>query len=243
MNYEDAIAVTRDIHWVGFNDPESGLHCNPYVLVDDGEVVLLDPGSIPHFPIVMRKVIEVVSPEEIRYVVVHHQDPDVCGNLAVVEDVIGSAELSIVSSKKSMRLVRHYGLSSKLYTVEEHERSLTLASGRELRFVPTPFLHSPGAFATYDVRTKSLFSSDLFGAVDRDWRLFAGADPWTGMRRFHEEYMPSHAVLGPCIARLRELEIERILPQHGSILEGPQVAEAMALLADLPCGVDLEGGA
>jgi len=56
------------------------------MMIDEEDVVMFDPGSIPHFPIVMRKVIEVVNPNEISIIVAHHQDPDVCGNLAVIED-------------------------------------------------------------------------------------------------------------------------------------------------------------
>ncbi|NOY92567.1 MAG: MBL fold metallo-hydrolase [Deltaproteobacteria bacterium] len=243
MNYDDAIAVTRDIHWVGFDDRESGLRCNPYMLVDHDEAVLFDPGSIPHFPVVMRKVIEVVNPSQIRWIVAHHQDPDVCGNLPVMEDVIASSELHIVSTRKCMRLLRHYGLTSKLFEVDDHELRLELASGRELRFVETPFLHSPGAFATYDVRSRSLFSSDLFGAVGDSWQLFAEGDFLEGMGAWHREYMPSNAVLRSCLERLERMDIDRILPQHGSILEGEQVAQAIEYLKALPCGVDLSGDA
>jgi len=239
MNHDDAVAVTRDIHWVGFDDAESGLHCNPYLLIDHDEAVLFDPGSIPHFPIVMRKVIEVINPQQIRWLVAHHQDPDVCGNLPVLEDVIGSAELHIVSSRKCMRLLRHYGLTSRLYEIDDHEFRLELASGRELRFVETPFLHSPGAFATYDVKSRSLFSSDLFGAVGGSWQLFSEGDFLPAMGAWHREYMPSGAVLRSCLERLERMDIERILPQHGSVLEGDQVGQAIDYLKQLPCGVDL----
>lgn len=39
--------------------------------------------------------------------------------------------------------------------------------------------------------------------------------------------------------RLQQLEIDRILPQHGSVLEGDQVQAAINYLMALPCGVDL----
>jgi flavorubredoxin len=55
--------------------------------------------------------------------------------------------------------------------------------------------------------------------------------------------MPSNAVLSSCMERLGEMQIDRILPQHGSVLEGPQVAQAIEYLKALPCGVDLLGDA
>ncbi len=61
VGYDNAVDITREICWVGFYDKEANFHCNPYLLFDDDEVVLFDPGSIPHFPIVMRKIINLTT--------------------------------------------------------------------------------------------------------------------------------------------------------------------------------------
>lgn len=236
----DAVAVTRDIYWVGFSET-TRLRCNPYLLLDGDEAVLLDPGSIPDFPSVMRKVVDVVNPAAISHVVVSHQDPDVCGNLAVVEDVIQRDDLRIVGHTNTIRLVRHLGLKSEFYDVTEHGEELTLRSGRRLRFVWVPFLHSPGAIVTWDERTGTLFSGDLFGGIGSDDGLFAGRAFPESMRTFHQAYMPSNTLLRPALRRLRTLPIQRILPQHGSVIEGDQVAEAFVYLENLPCGIDLLG--
>ncbi|MGD8886087.1 MAG: MBL fold metallo-hydrolase [Gammaproteobacteria bacterium] len=242
MDFDEAIAVTRDIHWVGFYDQEARLHCNPYLLIDDQDVVLFDPGSIPHFPVVMRKIIDLVNPGEITHIVVSHQDPDVCGNLAVLEDVISRPDLKIIAHTNTIRLIRHYGVTSDYYPVEKHDYKLQLSSGRELQFLFTPYLHSPGAIVTYDKKTKSLFSSDIFGAISQDWSLFRSDDFLEPMRRWHELYMPSNRILAECMKRLSNLDIDRILPQHGSVLEQDQTQQAIDFLARLPCGLDLQEG-
>ncbi len=236
---QQAIAVAADTYWVGFYDEAASLHCNPYLLVDDPDVVLIDPGSVPHFPIVMRKVIDLVDPGTIRAVVVSHQDPDVCGSLPVVEEVVQRDDLLIAAHTNSVRLVRHYGLSSDFYAVDTHDMRLTLEGGRVLEFIATPFLHSPGAIATYDTKTRTLFSGDLFGAISADWSLFAEGDYLSPMTPFHQAYMPSNAVLRSCIERLERLRIDRICPQHGSVLEGDAVTRAYEHLKSLPCGNDL----
>lgn len=238
-NYDEAVPVTRDIYWVGFYDSDAKLHCNPYLLIDDKDVVLFDPGSIPHFPIIMRKVIELVNPSEITTIIASHQDPDVCGNLPVLEDVINNPELKIVAHGNTVRLIRHYGIRSTLYATEEHDNRLTLQSGRCLQFLHTPYLHSPGAIATYDSKTKSLFTSDIFGAISSDWSFFAGGDYLTPMQAWHQAYMPSNQLLAACMQRFEQYDVDKILPQHGSVLENDQITAAIQYLKDLPCGHDL----
>ncbi|WP_428609101.1 MBL fold metallo-hydrolase [Sedimenticola sp.] len=239
MDYSNAVPVTREIYWVGFYDEAARLHCNPYLLVDEQDVVFIDPGSIPHFPVIMRKVMEVVNPEQITYVIAQHQDPDVCGNLAVVEDVINRHDLQIVAHSNCIRLLRHLGLRSAFYATDAHDDRLILKSGRELQFLFTPFLHSPGAITTYDVKSKSLFTSDIFAAMSVDWALFPSGDFLTPMDLFHQTYMPSNRILRHCMERFERMDLERILPQHGSVLEGDHITQAIAHLKALPCGIDL----
>ena len=241
LDYDSAISITRDFFWVGFFDEQAQLHCNPYLLVDGEEAVIFDPGSIPHFPIVMRKVIDVVDPKNISAIVVCHQDPDCCGNLAVVEDVIDRHDLKIVTNQTCLRLVRHYGLRSELYVAQEHDMKLQLKSGRELKFIELPFLHSPGAMATLDLKSKTLVSGDLFGGISNEWSLFAKEGYLEAMAIFHQTFMPSQAILNRGMATVSALEIERILPQHGSVIEGEQVKQAINHLRNLPCGIDLMG--
>jgi len=238
-NYDDAVAITRDIYWIGFYDKQANLHCNPYLLIDEHDAILFDPGSIPHFSIVMRKVIDLISPSEINYIVAAHQDPDVCGNLAVVEDVIDNKNLKIVAHTNTIRLIRHYGVRTEFYPVEKHDYQLGLKSGRKIDFIFTPFLHSPGAIMTYDSKSRSLFTSDVFGAISSEWELFGKDDYLEAMKVWHQTYMPSNQILANCMQKLKKLEIDRILPQHGSVLEGERVAKAIDYLADLPCGIDL----
>ncbi len=243
-DYDEAVAVLRDIFWVGFSDPEPGLHCNPYLLLDHDEAVFFDPGSIPDFPRIMRKVIDIINPASISVIVAHHQDPDVCGNMAIVEDIIDRPDLKIAAHINTIRLIRHQGIKSGFYAVDEHNYALTLASGRVLEFMFTPFLHSPGAIVTFDTKTKSLFTSDIFGGISDDWSLFAKSGYLEAMKPWHETYMPGNALLRPCLERMQQRwQIERILPQHGSIIEGAQVQEAFEYLKSLPCGMDLDTGA
>jgi flavorubredoxin len=243
INYDDSLPITREIHWVGFREEGGRLRCNPYLLIDGrgDDVILFDPGSIPDFPKIMRKVIDLVPPQNITGIIVSHQDPDVCGNLAVIEDIVENPDLRIYAHLNTIRLIAHLGLLGKLYDVAEMDNRLTLSSGRVLEFIPMLYLHSPGAIATYDTQTKSLFSGDVFGAIGSKSELFSRNNFPESMDSFHQAYMPSNSVLRPVMEKLAGMQIERILPQHGAVLEGDDVAVAIQHLRTLPCGIDLIG--
>jgi len=236
---DNAIAITREIFWVGFYEETTKLQCNPFLLMDGDEAVMFDPGSIPDFPKIMRKVIDLINPRHISWIVVSHQDPDVCGNLAVVEDVIDNPELKIAAHMNTVRLIQHLGLRSECYPVDRNDYRMRLKSGRELQFLYMPYLHSPGAIVTYDSTSRSLFSGDLFGAISKDIDIFSTEGFPHNMDSFHQAYIPSNAVLCKGLAQLKALDIQLILPQHGSVIEGENVALAIEHLEGLPCGIDL----
>lgn len=239
-DYENAVAVLDDIHWVGFYDKDADLHCNPYLLIDEKEAVLFDPGSIPHFSIVFRKVLDLVNPSYISTICVNHQDPDVCGNLAVVEDLINRSDLKIVTHSSTTRLIKHYGISSQMYAVDKYDNKLVLSSGRVLEFIHIPYLHSPFAIATYDIKTRTLFSGDLFGAISKDWDLFKYNSSFASIDAWHECIAPNNQILKFHMERIEAIKIDRILPQHGSIIMGDDVAKTIDHLKNLPCGLDLQ---
>ena len=233
FDYDEAIEVTPGIYWIGFHDEIAGLHCNPYLLIDDDEAVLIDPGSIPHFPIVMRKVINTILPSIISTIMVNHQDPDVCGCLPVLEDIIDRDDLIVAGHSICTWLVKHYGIESDLFAVDEHDYRHTLKSGRVLEFAHTPHLHSPGAVVTYDGKTKSLFTGDLFGAASNNWDLMADGGFPQSMESWHQAVMPSGDHLRIGVSALEKFDVERILPQHGSIIEGDKVPVAFEFLKNL----------
>lgn len=238
-DFANAVPVARDIIWVGRHDPDTDFHCNAYLLVDEKDTLLIDPGSIPDFHVVMRKIIDVIDPQDVTCIVASHQDPDVCGNLAVVEEIISRPDLRIAATSETVRLIKSLGLRSSFFDVNANGRRLVLKSGRVLEFIPTPYLHSPGAMITLDSKTHTAFTSDLFGGLSAAWTLFAEAGYLEAMAAFHQRYMPSNAILRACMQKLESYDVQRICPQHGSVIEGPQVAEARAFLRELPCGIDL----
>ena len=228
--------IGQNVFWVGDNEQNGWLHCNPYLLVDGDEAVLFDPGSVLDFEQVFENVTGIVPLDQIRYVVLHHQDPDFCVSVPLFEKK--GAKFQIVTHWRTQSLVKYYGVKSEYYIVNEHDFVLKLKSGRKLKFIPTPYLHFPGAIATYDTQTKTLFSSDLFGAFSLRWELYAGDDYIEKMKTFHEHYMPSNEIMRPVMEVFLGMDIAKIAPQHGSII-AEDVKKYIRVLRDLECGTFL----
>lgn len=233
------VEIATGIFWVGAGDEAtaSPMNCNPYLIVDGEEAVLIDPGSPLDFESVLANVRKLVTLEQLRYIVLQHQDPDLCASTPLLEQQGFQGE--IVTHWRTVLLVRFYGIKSRFYIVNEHEWQLTFGQDRKLDFVATPYLHFPGAISTYDSASKVLFTSDLFGAFAQEVPLYA--DEWKNqsyvdaMCNFHEHYMPSNRILRPVMEKFSKMDIAMLAPQHGSIIRR-DIPGHIAALRELDCG-------
>ncbi len=229
----ECVALTPDIFHIGDNVTSEGLNCHPYLLIDGEEAVLFDPGSIKDIHIVLEKLESLIPLSQVKYVVLHHEDPDFCSAVPILEKKGLNAQ--VITSWRTMSLVQYYGIESPYYLLEEHNNELLLQSGRRLEFLLTPYLHFAGAFMTYDLQTKTLFSSDVFGAYSFNKTFYADETYIEKMKTFHEHYMPCNAILRPVMENLLRYEIDRILPQHGSLIIA-DIPKHIHALRTLECG-------
>ena len=230
--------IDTGIYWVGSTDSNGGLHCNPYLLIDHDEGVLIDPGSVLDFATVFANVTSLIPLKNIKYVILHHQDPDFCASMPLFEQK--GLQAKIVTHWRTAVLIKYYGTQSPYYIVNQNDFKLALTSGRTLLFVPTPYLHFPGAIATYDLQSKTLFSSDLFGAFSgKNRNLSAPPNYIEAMKAFHEHYMPGNEILRPVMEKFATMDISRIAPQHGCIIE-QDIPRYIKVLRDLECGTFLQ---
>ena len=66
-----AIEVADNIWWVGFADNEAGFSNNPYLLVDEDEAVLFDPG--PGHPLFRDLILQKIE-EGMRWRTAHRHE-------------------------------------------------------------------------------------------------------------------------------------------------------------------------
>ncbi|MBF0121313.1 MAG: MBL fold metallo-hydrolase [Desulfobacterales bacterium] len=239
--YESCIEIAEGTYWVGFYDKSSGLHCNPYLIIDNDEAVLIDSGSRPDFPTVMMKILMTgVLPSSIKALIYHHYDPDLCGSVPNFEAIIDHKDLKIISDKTNNMFIRHYGISSSFVSLDECNHKFEFTSGRLLQFINTPYSHSLGSFVTFDTKSKILFTSDIFGSYGKDWQLFLKLTtecisckneedffkcknnksycPIPDILYFHKHIMTSQKALRYSLEQIMKIPISMIAPQHGSII-------------------------
>jgi flavorubredoxin len=257
IDYERAVEVAKGVFWIGFYDAQSGLHCNPYLVVDHDEAVVIDGGSRPDFPTVMMKILQTgISPNQIKALVYQHYDPDLCGSLPNFEDIIGRQNLKIISAAANNMFIRHYAAQSKLLALENIGSRFTFSSGRVLQFIKTPYAHAQGSLVTFDAESGILFSSDLFGSYGTEWSLFfelqpaclvcpdpsspsdcsrqALKCPIRDILKFHQKLMPSEKALQHALKKVLQVPFRIVAPQHGSILTDTRIIRRVfELLAGL----------
>lgn len=236
MKKLESVELKDGIYWVGGAHQNKNLQCNPYLLIEGDEGVLFDPGSVLDFEYVYENVTRLLPLEKVKYVVLHHQDPDLCSSVPLFEQK--GSNFKIVTHWRTQTLVEYYGIQSEYHIVNENGFQLELKTGRKLNFIQTPYLHFPGAIATYDLVSKVLFSSDLFGAISQDWTFYAQEDYLEKMKTFHEHYMPSNDILRPVMEVFLGMDISMIAPQHGSIINS-DIKKYIRTLRDLECGAFL----
>ena len=83
-SYVESVEISPGVHWVGYNR-NTLLHTNAYLIVEGDEACLIDPGSMLDFDRVLVKVKGVCPIEKVKYIISHHQDPDLCGSTVEFE--------------------------------------------------------------------------------------------------------------------------------------------------------------
>ncbi len=240
--------MSKDVFRLCYYNKDFELQGNAYLLINSQgkqlEGVLIDPGSLPGFEALREVLEEKLAGGRLAYVILQHQDPDICACLPELEKQFPG--FIIVTHWRAAVLIKHYGLFSSYHYINESRYILTLDSGKQLLFFHTPYAHSPASLMTYDPVSKILFTGDLFGAFssysDKQGIIGEEVDEeyFEAMKLFHENFIPSNDIISivmQLVASIKtELGIKWLASQHGSPLPENMVQEAVNHLINLECG-------
>ena len=230
--------ISKDVLYIGVDDPtqqlfESQYHTpegmcyNSYVILDD-KVAVMDTSDSRTLDEWKQNLAAALNGRQPDYLVVHHLEPDHASGIAEVCALYSN--MQIVCSAKAKQMMPQYfedtALEARVITVKEGD---TLALGRHtLHFVMAPMVHWPEVMVTYDDADRLLFSADGFGKFGV---YEADADDWAcEARRYYFNICGKYG--GPVSTLLKKaaaLDIDKILPLHGPVLECEKMAEAVRL--------------
>jgi flavorubredoxin len=228
------------IYWVGTTSSQA-LRSNIYLIKDKKDGIIIDCGSRGEFKETISRIKQIMPITNITKIFVNHQDPDVTS--AMIDWLQLNPNIEIITSPVINVLIRHYiddGKRYKFFNIEQRP-SLTLDSGAVLEFIPSPFMHSPGATTIYDRYTKTLFSGDIWAAISLEWKLILEDnfdEHVENMDMFHQGYMASNKVCRNFLMNFKDREVTNIMPQHGSIILKNNVQNAFKYIQNLKCGSD-----
>jgi flavorubredoxin len=226
------------------SDPgeEDGVRSNQYLIQHEDGGVLLDPGGFGVMPRVLAELLRYLGPQQLKGIVLSHQDPDIVGGLSTWLELTGAP---VYVSNIWLRFLPHYGIKgiSRFVGVPDQGMALEVSPGFDLKLVPAHFLHSEGQINVYDPVSRILFSGDIGAAMlpmDKDYVYvddFAAHLPY--IEGFHRRYMGSNRAARIWVDRVSKLDLNMIAPQHGPIYRGKAVQEFLAWFRELQCGIDL----
>ena len=221
--------ISKDIQYIGVNDHEldlfegqyivpGGMAYNSYVILDE-KVAVMDSVDARFGREWLDNLAGALQGRKPDYLVVQHMEPDHSANIMTFLEAY--PEAAVVSSAKAFQMMKNFfgtDLSDRGRVVVGDKDTLSL--GRHtLTFITAPMVHWPEVFFTYDSADKVLFSADAFGkfgALDYD-------DPegWAcEARRYYFGIVGKYgAQVQAVMKKLAGLEIEKICPLHGPVLE------------------------
>ena len=130
--YDRPVKIADGVFWVGFRDKNSSIFCNPYLIVEDGQAVLIDSGSRGDFAIVMMRILQAgIDPSQIIALIYQHYDPDLCGSMPNFIDMCDNPDLKLFSEESNKLFLSHYIHKDTYHLL--HSINLAEKIGMEIR--------------------------------------------------------------------------------------------------------------
>ncbi|MBQ9732745.1 MAG: FprA family A-type flavoprotein [Clostridia bacterium] len=220
------MTITKDIKYIGVNDHQvdlfegqyvvpNGMAYNSYAIMDE-KIAIMDTVDKNFTHQWLDNIQHTLQGRQPDYLVVQHMEPDHSANIANFLKVYPNA--TVVSSSKAFVMMKQFfgdDYADRQLVIKDGS---TLSLGRhEFTFVAAPMVHWPEDTVTYDLYSKTLVSADAFGKfgaldADEDWACEA--------RRYYFGIVGKYGVQAKkLLDRAAELDIERICPLHGPVLD------------------------
>lgn len=202
----------------------NGMAYNSY-LIEDEKCALLDTVDAHFGAEWQAKVEAALAGRACDYLVIHHMEPDHSANIA--RFLSAHSETTVVTSAQAFKFMEQFfgsTVAPKRQVVKEGD--ILHLGVHSLQFITAPMVHWPEVLVSYEASTKTLFSADAFGkfgALDVD-------EPWDDeARRYYIGIVGKFGVQAQALLKKASaLDIQRICPLHGPILQNTALTNALA---------------
>lgn len=229
---------TDDIRYIGVDDldidlfesqytvPE-GMSYNSWVIIDD-KIAIMDTADGRKEREWTENLVNALNGRTPDYLVCQHMEPD--HSALIGKTMQQYPALTLVCSKQTVKMLAYYfdyaSFSDRIMVVSEGD-SLSLGS-HTLNFISAPMVHWPEVIMTYESKEKILFAADGFGKFGA---LCNETDDWAcEARRYYFNICGKYGVqVQNVLKKASTLDIKAIMPLHGPVLQGENMAEAIRL--------------
>ena len=225
----EALKMKNDLYYIGVSDPDirtfdiimktaNGTTYNSYLLKTSDGVIIFDTVKHEFEDEFFSKIESVCSYEDIKYIVMHHLEPDHSGALP---ELAKRTNAKIFVSPMARPMLKSIAKTDNLNLENVWTDKELVCGNKTIKFLSTPNLHWPETMSSYIIEDKTLFSGDVFGSHYYDSRIF---DDLVGDFDYAFKYYYDH-IMRPfktdVLNALRlydKLEIDKICNLHGPII-------------------------
>jgi flavorubredoxin len=233
MNWHNVVEISKDVYWVGIRDWNrrlfdaliplpKGTTYNAYLVVGTDKKALIDTANPGFEKELEEKISKVVDPADIDYVIMNHAEPDHAGSIPHMMAINSKAKL--VTTSRGAKMAQTFYKVPEERMIAVHDQETISLGGKTLRFIEAPMLHWPETMFTYLAENRILFPCDFFGShiaqglyddEIEDLEVYA-------QRYFGEIMMPFAFNARKGMEKIKDLQIEMIVPSHGPVHRNPE---------------------
>lgn len=222
--------IAKDIYFIGVFDPDirtfdivmktaNGSSYNAYLIKTSQGVIIVDTVKKEFQEEFFLHVNALCTYEEIKYVIIHHIEPDHSG--ALPELIRRAPHAKVLISPQATTMLKALTNSEEINFEPIWTNKQLVLGEKTITFLTTPYLHWPETMSSYVHEDKLLFSGDVFGSHYYDKRLFDDkvGDFSYAFAYYYDHIMrPFQSYVKSALKLYEHFDIELIAPLHGPIL-------------------------
>jgi len=224
------LKIAEDIYFIGVFDPDirtfdivmktaNGSSYNAYLIQTKDGIIIVDTVKKEFQELFFNHIEALCSYDEIKYVIIHHIEPDHSG--ALPELIQRAPQAKVLISPQATTMLKAITGSEEIVFETIWTNKQLILGGKTITFLTTPYLHWPETMSSYVHEAKLLFSGDVFGSHYYDKRLFDDkvGDFSYAFQYYYDHIMrPFQGYVKNALTLYERFEIDIIAPLHGPIL-------------------------